>query len=189
MAECVDRGEPDEAVPALRAVLSRSDVRLRRWRSTVRAARLWDAVVSEVCAARVQRVLLRGGGLVVGPARVGAAAGGAGRAVSGLVDFVRRSHGGAASDRAGRQTIEDFRTNDYDESSGTLRLTAAQAEAHRRLVGHYSRFFSEPTTKHGLRKEAITDRREQLVHWSSEVAPPAAHLSRGCEALVVAVAA
>ena len=29
---------------------------------------------------------------------------------------------------------------------------------HRRLVGHYSRFFSEPTTKHGLRKKAITDR-------------------------------
>ena len=43
-------------------------------------------------------------------------------------------------------------------ATGTLALTAPQAEAHRRLVGHYTRFFSEPTTKHGLRPEAITDR-------------------------------
>jgi len=72
-------------------------------------------------------------------------------------DFVRRSHGGPGSDTAGRRTIEDFRTNRYDERSGTLTLTAEQAQAHRRLIGHYSRFFSEPTTKHGLRKKAITD--------------------------------
>ena len=72
-------------------------------------------------------------------------------------DFVARTYGGAARTRAARRTIEDFRTNRYDEASGTLTLTAPQAEAHRRLVGHYSRFFSEPTTKHGLRKEAITD--------------------------------
>ena len=39
-----------------------------------------------------------------------------------------------------------------------LELTEPQAEAHRRLVAHYSRFFSEPTTKHGLRPDAITDR-------------------------------
>ena len=43
---------------------------------------------------------------------------------------------------------------------GTLTLTRRQAAAHRRLVGHYSRFFSEPTTKHGLRPNAITDRDE-----------------------------
>ena len=54
---------------------------------------------------------------------------------------------------AAQRTIEDFRTNRYDERTGTLTLTAAQAEAHRRLVGHYTRFFSEPTTKHGLRPE------------------------------------
>ena len=35
--------------------------------------------------------------------------------------------------------------------AGTLTLSAPQAAAFRRLVGHYSRFFSEPTTKHGLR--------------------------------------
>jgi nitric oxide reductase subunit B len=75
-------------------------------------------------------------------------------------ELVRASYGGGGSDRAARRTIEDFRTNRYDERSGTLTLTEAQAAAHRRLVAHYSRFFSEPTTRHGLRKEAITDRRE-----------------------------
>ena len=73
-------------------------------------------------------------------------------------NFVRARYGGAGSDAAARQTIEDFRTNRYDKATGTLTLTAPQAEAHRRLVGHYSRFFSEPTTKHGLRPDAITDR-------------------------------
>jgi len=73
-------------------------------------------------------------------------------------DIVRAQYGGAGSDRAVQQTVEDFRTNRYDERTGTLRLSAAQAEAHRRLVRHYSDFFSEPTTKYGLRPEAITDR-------------------------------
>ena len=75
-------------------------------------------------------------------------------------DLVRRAYGGAGSDAAGRRTIQDFRTNRYDEASGTLTLSGPRAEAHRRLVAHYSRFFSEPTTKHGLRPDAITDRTE-----------------------------
>ena len=75
-------------------------------------------------------------------------------------ELVRSAYGGPRSDSAVRRTVEDFRTNRYDARSGTLRLTAAQAAAHRRLIGHYSAFFSEPTTKHGLRPEAITDRRE-----------------------------
>src|SRR5687767_12864751 len=65
-------------------------------------------------------------------------------------DLVQRAHGGPESDTAVRRTIEEFRTNRYDVRSGTLELTAAQADAHRRLIGHYTRFFSEPTTKHGL---------------------------------------
>jgi len=73
-------------------------------------------------------------------------------------DMVRTAYGGERSDSAARRTVEDFRTNRYDERSGTLTLTAAQAGAHRRLVEHYSDFFSEPTTKHGLRPDAITDR-------------------------------
>src|SRR5829696_5476696 len=52
-------------------------------------------------------------------------------------EFVRRAYGGARSDRATGRTIADFRTNRYDEGSGTLTLTAAQARAHLRLVGHY----------------------------------------------------
>jgi nitric oxide reductase subunit B len=75
-------------------------------------------------------------------------------------DLVRRSHGGAASDSAARKTITDLRTNRYDESTQTLTLTSSQAEAFRRLVPHYSRFFSDPTTVHGLRHDAITDRVE-----------------------------
>ena len=68
-------------------------------------------------------------------------------------NIVRREYGGARSDRAVQRTIRDFRTNRYEEGDrhahGSPR---AQAAAHRRLVRHYSDFFSEPTTKHGLRK-------------------------------------
>ena len=75
-------------------------------------------------------------------------------------DLITRSHGGAASDSAARKTIADLRTNRYDEQTKTLTLTSSQAEAFRRLVPHYSRFFSDPTTVHGLRRDAITDRVE-----------------------------
>jgi nitric oxide reductase subunit B len=81
-------------------------------------------------------------------------------------DLVREAHGGPRSDAAIRQTVQDFRTNRYDERTGTLTLTAAQADAFRRLVPHYSRFFSEPTTRHGLRPNAITDP-EQLHQLTS----------------------
>ena len=72
-------------------------------------------------------------------------------------DLVKRSYGGTASDSAARRTIEDFRTNRYDKRTKTLTLTAPQAQAFRALVPYYSRFFSDPTTKHGLRPKAITD--------------------------------
>jgi nitric oxide reductase subunit B len=72
-------------------------------------------------------------------------------------DLVRSSYGGAASDSAGGRTIADLRANRYDEQTKTLALTQAQAEAFRRLVPHYTRFFSNPTTVHGLRAKAITD--------------------------------
>jgi nitric oxide reductase subunit B len=75
-------------------------------------------------------------------------------------NLVQQSYGGSESDSAGRRTIEDFRTNRYDEDTGTLTLTAPQASAFRTLVGHYSRFFSAPDTRHGLRPDAITDRTE-----------------------------
>jgi nitric oxide reductase subunit B len=72
-------------------------------------------------------------------------------------DLVLESNGGVSSDEAARKTIEDFRTNRYDDDSGTLRFSAPQAAAFRELVSHYSDFFSEPTTEHGLRPDAITD--------------------------------
>jgi nitric oxide reductase subunit B len=75
-------------------------------------------------------------------------------------DFVKRAYGGAASDSATRRTVTDFRRNRYDERTGTLTFTAAQAAAFEALVGHYSRFFSDPTTRHGLRPDAITDPRD-----------------------------
>jgi nitric oxide reductase subunit B len=75
-------------------------------------------------------------------------------------DFVTRAHGGPSSDSAARQTIAEFRTNRYDKRTGTLRLTAAQTAAYRSLIGHYSRFFSDPTTEHGLRPNAITNRNQ-----------------------------
>lgn len=79
-------------------------------------------------------------------------------------DYLRRasvrvteSHGGEGSDEARARTIEDFKTNRYDQDTGVLTFTAAQAAAFEDLVGHYLEFFSEPTTRFGLRPEAITD--------------------------------
>jgi nitric oxide reductase subunit B len=72
-------------------------------------------------------------------------------------DLVRESYGGASSDAAVRKTIVDLRTNRYDGDSGTLRFSAPQAAAFRKLVPYYSGFFSDPTTGHGLRPDAITD--------------------------------
>jgi nitric oxide reductase subunit B len=54
-------------------------------------------------------------------------------------------------------SVAELRANRYDEMTRTLTLIPAQAAAFRRLVPHYSRFFSDPTTRHGLRAKAITD--------------------------------
>ncbi len=72
-------------------------------------------------------------------------------------DFVRNAYGGPRSDVAAQRTIDDLRANRYDSHTGTLRLSAAEAAAFRSLVGHYSRFFSDPKTDHGLRPNAITN--------------------------------
>ncbi len=75
-------------------------------------------------------------------------------------NFVRSRYGGVRSDSAGRRTIRDFRANRYSSRTHDLRLTGPQAAAHRLLVRHYSRFFSDPTTDNGLRPDAITDPRD-----------------------------
>ena len=64
------------------------------------------------------------------------------------------SRGSAA---AAPQTRSDLKTNRYDSSSGTLVFTDAQATAFKALVTYYSGFFSTPSTRYGLRRDAITD--------------------------------
>ncbi|MEP6954563.1 MAG: cbb3-type cytochrome c oxidase subunit I [Solirubrobacteraceae bacterium] len=73
-------------------------------------------------------------------------------------ELVQRAYGGARSDSAARRTVADLRTNRYDKRTRTLTLTAPQVQAFERLVPYYSAFFSDPTTRHGLRRSAITDR-------------------------------
>ena len=70
---------------------------------------------------------------------------------------VRKSYGGAKSDSAAQRTIADFQANRYDSSTGTLTYSAAQARAFYELRRHYADYFGEPTTKFGLRPDAIRD--------------------------------
>ncbi len=71
--------------------------------------------------------------------------------------IVRMQYGGAESDRARAQTVKDFKTNRYDPATGTLEYTAAQATAFKDLEVHYGDFFSQPSTRFGLRAKAITN--------------------------------
>ena len=66
-------------------------------------------------------------------------------------------YGGQNSDVASTRTISDFKTNRYDASTGTLTYTAAQARAFEENLSYYANFFGEPTTKFGLRPNAIRD--------------------------------
>jgi nitric oxide reductase subunit B len=70
---------------------------------------------------------------------------------------VRDSYGGADSDRARTQTIQDFQTNRFDAGTDTLEFTAVQADAFRAQRTRYREFFSNPTTEFGLRPRAIDD--------------------------------
>jgi nitric oxide reductase subunit B len=71
--------------------------------------------------------------------------------------FVRESYWGVGSDRATVRTVSDFKENRYDPETRTLRFTAPQAAAFEELKKHYGRYFGEPTTKYGLRPEAVRD--------------------------------
>ena len=66
-------------------------------------------------------------------------------------------YGGPSSDRARAQTVADFTSNRYAPENGTLTFSAAQAQAFRKLEAHYRELFGDPTSKLGLRPEAITD--------------------------------
>ncbi|WP_084220031.1 nitric-oxide reductase large subunit [Spirillospora albida] len=90
-------------------------------------------------------------------------------------EMVNRAYGGADSGAATRRTIDDHRTNTYDEDTGTLTVSDAQAAAFTELTEHYADFFASPEGKTGLRPGAITDPTEirQLTSyfaWSAWVA-------------------
>ena len=72
-------------------------------------------------------------------------------------NIVKRIYGGPASDTATSRTIKDFRSNRYDEQTGTTTVSLARAAAYDTLVRYYSRFFSNPDPKNGLRPKAITN--------------------------------
>ena len=75
------------------------------------------------------------------------------RAAGLTIDF----YGGSASGVARQQTIIDFKTNRYDPATGVLPISAAQADAFQKMTAYYADYFGVPTTKYGLRPNAITD--------------------------------
>ncbi|MBS2963595.1 cbb3-type cytochrome c oxidase subunit I [Actinocrinis puniceicyclus] len=55
------------------------------------------------------------------------------------------------------RTVADFRTNRYDEKSGTLVWTEAQAVAFQQIRTHYAELLGSPKGENGVRPSAITD--------------------------------
>src|SRR5215216_5942073 len=96
---------------------------------------------------------------------------------------VRESYGGEGSDRAAVSTVEDFKENRYDSESRTLEFSAAQATAFGELRGYYEDYFGEPSTRYGLRPEAIRDPEEirQLTSYFAWTAWAAAALRPGLD--------
>lgn len=66
----------------------------------------------------------------------------------------------AGSDNARTRTIQDFKSNQYDLKTGRLTYTAAQAQAFQNAIQRYAAFFGEPSTRFGLRPNAIRDPEE-----------------------------
>ena len=66
-------------------------------------------------------------------------------------------YGGANADSARQQTMTDFKTNRYDGTTRVLLYSAAQAEAFHQLTDYYAGYLGAPTTKFGLRPNAISD--------------------------------
>ena len=69
-------------------------------------------------------------------------------------------YGGSGSDTARTKTIQDFKTNRYEKCTGILVYTDAQAKAFEECRQYYASFFGEPTTKFGLKPNAIRDAEE-----------------------------
>jgi nitric oxide reductase subunit B len=75
------------------------------------------------------------------------------RAALSVIEF----YGGDSSDRAKAQTVADFKNNRFDSSADVLIYTPAQVHAFEQLRSYYGEFFGEPTSKYGLRPNAIRD--------------------------------
>ena len=75
------------------------------------------------------------------------------RAALASIDF----YGGTDSGTGRMRTLEDFKTNRYNPATGTLSYTDAQAHAFEECQAYYASFFGNPTTKFGLRPDAIRD--------------------------------
>ncbi|MFZ0302412.1 MAG: cbb3-type cytochrome c oxidase subunit I [Terracidiphilus sp.] len=60
-------------------------------------------------------------------------------------------------DTAAARTIQDFKANRYDETTGTLTYTDSQARAFEECRAYYASFFGNPTSKFGLRPNAISE--------------------------------
>jgi nitric oxide reductase subunit B len=69
-------------------------------------------------------------------------------------------YGGSGSDTARTKTIQDFKTNLYDKSTGILVYTNGQAKAFEECRQYYASFFGELTSKFGLKPNAIRDAEE-----------------------------
>src|SRR6476661_1872335 len=69
---------------------------------------------------------------------------------------VQSTYAGQGSDNARQLVINDFQANRYDQGTGRLVYTDAQARAFTALQGYYGSYFGDPTTGKGLRPQLIT---------------------------------
>jgi nitric oxide reductase subunit B len=70
------------------------------------------------------------------------------------------TYAGQGSDRAQQQVIAEFQANRYDEPTGRLVYTDAQAQAFTALQAYYQGYFGDPSTDKGLRPHVITSGRD-----------------------------
>ena len=61
------------------------------------------------------------------------------------------------ADTAAARTIQDFKANRYDATTGSLTYTDSQSRAFEECRAYYASFFGNPTSKFGLRPNAISD--------------------------------
>jgi nitric oxide reductase subunit B len=81
-------------------------------------------------------------------------------------------YGGQGSDTARSRTIQEFKANRYNQPTDTLVYTEGQTRAFAECRTYYAGFLGEPTTKFGLRPEAIKDPEEirkltAFLSWSA----------------------